>query len=300
MNALAMPFRQLVERKLWPLAILLLAALVAVPMLLASKDAGVPAPPAGAVTASTSSVTQAATQPIVTLGTPEQRETRRKVLGARKNPFKPVPTPQAKAAETTTTTAPATSGAQKQSGGSSPGGSSAPVVGVSPVVPVTPLAPKKTYELYSLKIRFGDTSTTDLANRSIKRLTALPKMAEPTLVYLGLKKDLRTAVFLVDANTLVVGDGKCIPSPTNCQNLELKKGQTAFVDVLGEDGQSLAQYELDLVSVVKKKTTDARAARASRKGVAKGGRDALRANVSRVRGLTYDAKSGTLVEPEAK
>jgi hypothetical protein len=302
MNALAMPFKQLVERKLWPLAILLLAALVAVPMLLASKDAGVPAPPAGAVTASASQTALGETQPIVTLGTAEQRETRRKVLGARKNPFKPVPTPQAKAADATTTTAPNTSVVKKESSGgaSSGGGAAAPVVGVAPAAPAAPLAPKRTYELFSLKIRFGPTSSLDLANRSIKRLTALPKMSEPTLVYLGLKKDLKTAVFLVDANTLVVGDGKCLPSPANCQNLELKKGQTAFVDVLGDDGQSLAQYELDLVSVIRKKTTNLSTARASRKAVAKGGRDALRANVARVRGLMYDPNTGTLKEPETK
>ncbi|MEA3166071.1 MAG: hypothetical protein QOJ26_940, partial [Thermoplasmata archaeon] len=47
MNALSMPFRQLVDRKLWPLAILLIAALVAVPMLLAKDDAATPLPPAG-------------------------------------------------------------------------------------------------------------------------------------------------------------------------------------------------------------------------------------------------------------
>ena len=61
----AVPFRQLVERRLWPLAVLLVAALVAVPMLL-SKE---PATPVAAVTA-TAAGAQGDTQPIVSVGDP--------------------------------------------------------------------------------------------------------------------------------------------------------------------------------------------------------------------------------------
>jgi len=301
MNALLTPFRQLVDRKLWPLAILLIAALAAVPVLLAKDDAApaVPLASAGAPAASA-----AVTEPIVSLGTPQEREDARTVLGSRKNPFKPAG--KAKKAKTSTvTTTTATTGGKSagdaDNASSGGGGSSTPTV-TTPHVGVSPVTPtkKRTYELYQLKIRFGSTSTEDLANRSVKRLTALPAMADPVLVYLGLKDDQKTAVFLVDANTLVVGDGKCVPSPANCQNLELKKGQTAFVDVLDAKGLSTAQYQLDYVKVLKRTTTDAKAARAARKAVAKGGRDALRANISRVNGWNYDPETGVLVESEGK
>lgn len=294
MNALSVPFRQLVDRKLWPLAILLIAALAAVPMLL-SKDDAAPIPPAG-LGAGATQVADASsvTQPIVTLGEPSAIERRRKVLGSRKNPFEPKV--KAKKAEVTTTTSTSASTRPSDGGSSSTGGSAGPVVGLNPIVPVK----KKTYELFSLKIRFGSTESDDLANRSIKRLTALPKMSEPVLVYLGLKRDLRTAVFLVDANTMVVGDGKCVPSPVNCQNLELKKGQVAFIDVLDDEGTSTAQYELDFVKVLKKSTSDAAAAKASRRAVAKGGRDALRANISRVNGWEYDPETGVLNPPDGE
>ena len=322
MNAVLTPFRQLVDRKLWPLAILLIAALAAVPVLLAKDDAPEAITPiASAGAPVTTTAADSATQPIVTLGSPTDREAARKVLGSRKNPFKPAGSVKKADAAKTTTTATgtsATSGATK-SGGSSSSGSSgsssnddtaclvtkdtllckkdglAPTDGTS--TGETP-ARKKTYELYQLKIRFGSTSSDDLANRSVKRLTALPAMANPALVYLGLKDDMKTAVFLVDANTMVVGDGKCVPSPTNCQNLELKKGQTAFIDVLGPGGESTAQYQLDYVKVLKRTTTDAREARAARRAVAKGGRDALRANIARVNGWNYDPASGALVEPK--
>ena len=305
MNAVLTPFRQLVDRKLWPLAILLIAALVAVPMLLAKEDSTVPAGPTANAGTTTAVAAQSPTQPIVTLGEATERERRRKVLGARKNPFEP--TVKAKAAQDQTTTTTATGAAKDVIGGGAKGGDSTSSSGgtvskpgtTTPAVsPVAPVAPKKTYEVFQLKIRFGSTATTDLANRSVKRLTALPRMSDPVLVYLGLKKDLRTAVFLVDANTTVVGDGKCVPHPTNCQNLELKKGQTAFVDVLGENGQSTEQYQLDYVKVLRTLTTDAKLAKAARRAVARGGRDALRSNISRVNGLKYDPRSGVLVEPK--
>lgn len=296
MNGLLSPFRQLMERKLWPVALLLVGALVAVPVVL-SKDASSPAPAPSAV-ASAAVASQSPTQPIVSLGEPADRESRRKVLGARKNPFKPVKVAKEKV---TTGTSAVVRVAPKQTpsttGSAPPSGGSAPAVGGNPFAPaVQPEAPKRVYELYSLKIRFGSTDSDRMARRSIKRLTALPKMAEPTLVYLGLKRDLRTAVFLVDANTRVVGDGRCRPRPSDCQTLELRKGQTAFVDVLDDQGQTLSQYQLDLVSIVRRQTGDAVAARAARQAVARGGRDALRSKVSRVNGLKYDHRKGVLIE----
>jgi hypothetical protein len=296
MNALVMPFRQLVDRKLWPLAILLIAAIAAVPMLLGKDDAAPAAGPGATLTAPPAGAGQADTQPIVSLGDATERESSRKVLGARKNPFKP--TIMAKAAKETTST----SGTAAKGKDAVKGGAEAPAGGGvgGAVVPTVPVAKPKTYELFSLKIRFGSTAGDALAHRSIKRLTALPKMAEPTLVYLGLKKDLKTAVFLVDANTFVVGDGKCVPSPTNCQNLELKKGQTAFIDVLDETGASVEQYELDFVKVLKKTTTDAKAARASRRATASGGREALREHLDRVNGWTYDPETGVLNPPDSE
>ena len=306
MNALLTPFRQLVDRKLWPLAILLIAALVAIPMLLASKDETAVTPvaqaPAGAAEEA------AATQPIVTLGQAADREATRKVLGARKNPFQPAVMAKKASEQNTTTTTTTTGGtATSKTGGETDKGGATPSTGGGVTPPtttttdgVTAPVKKRTYELYQLKIRFGSTSSPDMANRSVKRLTALPSMAEPTLVYLGLKKDLRTAVFLVDANTFVVGDGRCVPSPANCQNLELKKGQTAFIDVLGSGGESTAQYQLDYVKVLKRTTTSAKAARAARRKTARGGRDALRANISRVNGWDYDAESGVLVDSDAE
>jgi hypothetical protein len=175
------------------------------------------------------------------------------------------------------------------------GGSAAPTTGgVTAPTTAAPVAPKPSYELYSLKVRFGSSESEVLPESNLKRLTALPDAKEPAIIYLGLLDDHKTAVFLVDSRATVQGDGKCLPSAGNCQNLHLKVGETAFFDMAAVDGQPGAQYQLDVLKVAKKKTSDAKAAKASMAKVARGGRSALRARVARAGRYRYDAKTGTL------
>ena len=303
MNALATPFRQLMERKLWPLAIVLVAALAAVPMLLAKDE--VPAPPApigagAAVAPATQSA--AVTQPIVTLGQAADREASRKVLGARKNPFEP----KVKAKKASTTK-PGTVAAEPVTVGGKPAGSpttpskgtSTPTVKVpkpvTPVTPTTPVQPAKLYDMYGAKIRFGRASDDSLKTRSpLKRLTTLPRVEDPQVVFLGLKRDLKTAVFLLAAGTKVVGEGACLPSRDNCQTVELKAGETEFITVVDSAGATTAQYQLDMVKVIRGVTMDPKVARRWRHSVARDGREGLRANLGRVNNWKYDVKRGVV------
>jgi hypothetical protein len=287
MNVIAVPFRQLVERRLWPLAVLLLAALVAVPVLLA-KSPPQEAPVASAV----ADAGQAATQPVVSLQTTDGAT--HKVLGSRKDPFRPAV--KAHKVKAQSAQAPAPAAQAPASGGSSAPGVSAgggtPVV-VTPGVVTTPSGPK-TFPLYSVTVRFGATSDSTLARRTVPRLKALPSDDSPALIYLGLMSDHRTAVFLVDAGVKVEGDGHCDPSPTNCQTLHMHQGDVEFVNVPATGSDQAAQYELDLLKIRTSKTADARAAARARSAVARGGRAVLRARVSRVGALTYDSRTGTL------
>lgn len=300
---LTAPFRQLVERKLWPLAVLLLAAAAAVPLLLAkSGDVPAPAPSAAAPKAGQTAVASAAAvQPVVSVADETAGEDRRKVLGARKDPFRPARGPRAKKADSAPRVAPPatdrSSGSATAKGG---GGAPAPVVTPPTSSPTMPVAPKRTYELYSLNVRFGET-VGELTPSNLKRLTALPDKESPAVVYLGMMRDRRTAVFLVDARATVQGDGRCLPSASNCQTLHLKVGETAFFDMAAADGDPAKQYQLDIVRVARKLTTDARAARRSLTAVASGGREVLRERVSRVGRYRYDARSGTLkrISPKA-
>ncbi|MEA2292807.1 MAG: hypothetical protein QOE86_446 [Solirubrobacteraceae bacterium] len=290
MNDLAAPFRQLVERRLWPVALLLVAALAAVPFLLAksSSSQAVPGP-----TASTASTAQGATEPIVSVAQADVREKERKVLGSAKNPFRPaIKAQKVKAATstvTTTITTPTPSGTSV-TGGSL--GGTPTQVGSTPVPGGTTTTPSPTFELYSLVVNFGET-TSDPVVKNLKRLKGLPGGSSPKLVYLGLLKDHKTAVFLVDAAAQVQGDGVCEPSPVDCQTLRMKAGDTVFVTV-NQAGGSPKQYELDLVKVITSKTHSTAVATKARASVAKGGRTVLRANISRVGRYRYSSRDGVL------
>src|SRR3954452_674222 len=99
MNTITEPLRALVRRKLWPVALLLVGALVAVPLLLAKQ------PKATAVTAPAANVAaknDSIPATFVSAAEPETAEHRR-TLGATKDPFAPAPLPKAKKKKAKTT-----------------------------------------------------------------------------------------------------------------------------------------------------------------------------------------------------
>jgi hypothetical protein len=68
------------------------------------------------------------------------------------------------------------------------------------------------------------------------------------VVFLGLKKDAKTAVFLVSSTASPAGDGKCLPSRRDCIFLQLTHGQHDAVLAQNGDG-SVTEYELTLTRV---------------------------------------------------
>jgi hypothetical protein len=313
MKPLDLIWQPLLQRRLLPVAILLIAALVAVPFLL-KKDAEPVAPPAPVPAADSGSQADDATaQPLVSLVADGERSKRRRVLGARKNPFEPAPaakaeaTPQPQAAATEETTGGAPAGDEGQggsdtttTGGATTPGTTTPPASTPPAS-TPPAAAKPEYELYSLSVRFGTTEG-DLPKLNLPRLKALPSAETPVLVYLGLAKDNKTAVFMVDSNVEPQGDGTCKPSPANCETIHLRVGDTEFFDVKDEAGAIVAQYELDLLNIRRKTTSSAAAAKAARAKVSKAGRRVLRVRQA-TRGplrWSYDAKSGTVRKLDRK
>lgn len=251
--------RQLVQRRLWPVAILLVAALAAVPTMLA-KD---PEPPAAAPPpAADTGNGELARQPIVALAEAESAAKRRKVLGSSKNPFrvekpkqdKPtgdVPQDQPKESPSGATPPPSDSAPADTGGADQP----APVE--EPGQPET--EPKKTYPANSLIVRF---SVEDKAAKGVlERRSALPSADTPLLIYLGLKDDGKTAVFMLDSSLKAIGDGECDPSPEICETLKLREGETVFFDVVDESGAVGAQFQLDLVKINAKRAKAARSAK---------------------------------------
>jgi hypothetical protein len=293
MSVLNDTWRFLVQRRLWPVAILLIAAAAAVPMLLSEQPAPPSAAPAVAVKGDKESVLAA--DPIVAPAGDGDRAGRRRVLGSRKDPFKPQATPTPTptpppASEPTDAAAPTDAGA----GAPSVGGSPAPDSG-TPVLPGTTPQKKKTYELYELSVRFGSTSA-DVKRRDVKRLQALPSAGRPTLIYLGVLDDKKTAVFMLDSGVIAQGDGACKPTRTTCETIHIREGETEFFDVTGDNGETTSQYQLDVIKIRKKTTTNAKQAKAAKARVSKKGKQILRARIAGDGPLRYryDKKSGRL------
>jgi hypothetical protein len=265
---------ELRRRRLLPVAALLVAALVAVPLLLA-EDPATPAPVPAAPAEDT--VTTAMAEPIVTLRTTPAVERHRRVVGAEKDPFAPAPLPKAKPAATPASTGGAGAGtgapaspsrsasAQIERGtlpgvstsaGGSGSGSLAPVLPTtdepaSPVRPVTPSKPAKgpTYPADSIEVAFGDASGEQPDAATVELLAPLPDADTPVVVYLGLQDRGKTAVFLLDDGVQVDGDGTCQPDPATCDRFTLRAGETEFLTVPESEGHPEVVYELDLKAI---------------------------------------------------
>jgi hypothetical protein len=246
MNVVTTTWQQLVRRRLWPVALLLLAALAAVPFVLASEPAPV-APAAAPVPVS--SADDELAEPVVAKVAAEDRTRRRRVLGARKDPFEPAPAPKKKTAKTASTAKPAP---QSESKGGAPttssdgGGTSVPSVPpvTEPSLPDPPAG--------SVTVRFGDATSDELPSGWLTKLRPLPDSDAPLLVYMGLTKNGKKAKFLVDATLTPTGDGTCKPHPSSCETILLGRGETEFFDAVDpETGEPSAQYQLDLVAINK-------------------------------------------------
>ena len=247
MNAITDVWRQLVRRRLWPVALLLVAALVAVPMTLAKSPA--PPPPAPPVAAAPKG--DDPTTAFVSVAKPEEAK-RRRVLGMPKDPFAPAPLPKTKKRAKVSRAANATPTPTAEAAGPS-GGSTAPPSSAPPsTTPTAPAVPTVTLPKGTVKIRFGDTSseTDELPKLFVNRLEPIPNATSPVLVFEGLRDHGRSAVFSIPGDVTGVGDGACDPRPDDCAELKLRAGETEFITIKGGGANGAdVQYQLDLVKI---------------------------------------------------
>ena len=234
MNAVTNTWRQLVRNKLWPVALLLLAALVAVPVLLAREPVATePLTPLAVSTEADDTIAE----PVVAEVTAEDRDRRRRVLGVRKDPFAPAPPKKTKAQPTTSRRR----GPRRARATPGTGGSTDVGTGGEPAEAPTTTSPARSS---SASARRRAATLTRLA---IPKFGAVPDPELPLLVYMGLTRDGKKAKFLVDASVEVDGDGDCKPHPGNCETILLAVGETEFLDVLNpetdEDSEETEEEE---------------------------------------------------------
>jgi len=273
------------QRKLLPVAVLLLVAAIVLPVV-ALKPAEEP-PPAPAVDAAS-----AASQSVDGLPSPEQALSDKPLVSLAvldqpsdlgefesKNPFQPIEevtdsgatdsdaTGDSAASGGSTGTTPSL-GSLDSTGGSGGGGggggsdqpSATPAPQPTPqqdggTTPAPKTEKKLTYAL-DMTIR-GPKGLRSY--RSLPKLSLLPSADNPLFVFLGVEDAGTKAVFLVDAKLKSVeGEGTCTPSPAQCATLAMAPGEE---HVLANDlGQT---WTLRIVEV--RETSVAKAAAAARK-----------------------------------
>ena len=259
MNLITDTWRGLVRRKLWPVALLLVAALVAVPLTLAKQPEVVPvAANAGASAddALPATFVTAATDTEETDGTTTKR---RRTLGATKDPFEPAPLPKAKkkkkskkttakASESTTDKETTKDSGSTPSSGGGGGGTTAPT---APVATATPTATPKPDPAHSIRVRFSrvEEGSNEPPSKLVEKLEVLPDDENPVIVFQGLENKGKVAVFELTGTVTVEGDGDCDPTPEACQFVRLRAGETVFVTVSDTGEATDAQYQLDLVKI---------------------------------------------------
>lgn len=291
----------LVERNLWPVALVLVIALVAVPVVVLGGAADAPAP-----TAATSATPEAGEASAVTMAADGEN------LAAddkRRNPFTQpaVKKPAAAAAGTISKAGGSGSPASTPPSSGSTGGSSVPGLGDIGVVPVggstggAPTGPPKPKSddrsSWRVDLRFGRDGSLQ-SKSDVPRLSPLPSQTDPFFVFLGVSADGKTAMFLVSSDAVATGDGKCVPSPESCDRVDLQAGDTEFFDVATPDGK-VTQYQLDVVSVSRQVSANAAVAGAARSRESAAGRKVLREAVETkqvdVSDLAYSRRLGLVI-----
>jgi hypothetical protein len=260
---------ELKESRLWPLALALVVALVAIPVVL-SKPAK-QGPGANQSSSPLGPVTLPDLRPIAKVTTPSPSSRKSVIRLSRKNPFAPL----SHAGQTTTTASQfgsatvsgttgasgAGSGALTTTTGSTGGGSTGSTTtggstgsaGSTGSTPAGSSAPAKVYYSYVADVRFGELGTTE--TKTLQRMRSLPSSDNPIVVFLGATTDANTAVFLVSTSAKPSGDGTCKPSNDQCLFLYMKKGDAETFDVADDTG-ALKTYELTLRKIEAKVISD--------------------------------------------
>lgn len=260
------------QKKLWPVAAVLLAGIVAVPILLAKSSSPAPAPQAALPTPPPANGASIPTLSVQSTSTPSST----RLTGRAHNPFAQgsigssaggavataannvVSTLTGSGSTTGTSTAGTSSASSSLPSSSSSGsssttssGSGSSTTGSSPTTPSgTPPSitgnakPKpapaglRSTEAYQVSLSLTSGNGVD-AIGSLKRLSGVPSDARPLLTELGVAQGGNRVLFAVQPGTVLSGPGSCTPGPLDCQILSLGQDQTEAVSSHGDGANTL-------------------------------------------------------------
>jgi hypothetical protein len=284
--------RDLVEKKLWPVAALLVVALVAVPIMIGTSARDAPAVDTAAAPAPISA--GAAKQSLVTVvDQPVTGGDDRS--GEVSDPFYDPPDANDNAPTQAPAAADAAASGAKPAGDAASAGAPPVTVPSEPTGPVEPVAAPV---YYSTVVRWWENEPG--RPEPIRRLTPFGGLVDTAVLYLGVtKSDGNYAVFLLGPNATSDGEAKC--EDAECRVFGLKSGQTQIVTVTPADGGEVRQYNLDVVSV-KAHEADGDTLSRMRARVHIDGRDVMRElwsdarTAEALRPIQYDKTIGLLVK----
>ena len=274
MNPVRKLWQDLVEKKLWPAALLLIVTAIAIPFVIGGggDSAGVTEPailPTPAAAAAPSAVEL--------VGPPAVR-TR---AGAVRDPFRrtkakgDATSAQTAAASSKPAASPAASSSSSSSSSSaktSTGASRSSKTSAAKPAVKGATAVAVNHSSYQTFVRFTRPGGT--RERPLARLAVLGNAAGPALQYLGVSRGGTHAIFVLGPNATPTSAGGCVVAEP-CRAIRLREGDKLGVDVVGSD-LAVRHYEVDILKLRRLHIRSATQARAWRARVDPAGGTVLR------------------------
>jgi hypothetical protein len=231
--------------------------------------------------------------------------------GPSRNPFAPLPAPASGSASQSSPSS--TSGSGSGSAGSPASSRAATPASTSPGPEGAGKPPSSTSQgsgtqkpakppaIYQVTAAFGvappgplppDVKLAQYAN--LKRQQPLPSAKQPLVVFRGVNAGGKSATFTLVGEAILRGSAACVPSPSQCQAISLKPGQTEELEFLTPGGAAVS-YQLQVMSISSVKASTA-SVRRSLSGESKaGGQFLRRSGLVVLPGLRYSPEQGVLV-----
>jgi hypothetical protein len=252
------------EKRLWPGAVGLLAAIVAVPVILFKpvSDAAPPSAPAPKPSG-------LATLPVVSVESGPTRGSRLEAFKAsEKNPFKPMKDLAKAPADGASGGAAGGGASGGGAGGSSSGGSGGSSSGGTTsggsgsggttsgggstsggTTSGGSTTPSRQWFRYAADFSFGPSGDKAKKFESVANFTMLPNETTPAVVFLGVGADGKTAMFYVaDPGFTADGEGTCNADGAACRYLTLKVGESTDEETFSAVDGSVS-YDLKLLKI---------------------------------------------------
>ena len=264
------------EKRLWPVAVLLLAGLIAVPVLLKkSPEEPPPAQPVASEPQSAPKTEQLKGLATVTLEEAEAGDGSSLDTFLPSNPFRPPERIVEEAEEelgddgsepddVTLSEELVESGSGVGETGSGGGDTGADTGGDTGDTGDGDGTTTETTEYtYVLDVTFINNGRTRKI-KGLEKLDMLPSTASPLLLFLGVSANAGNAVFLVDSTLETAGEGRCEPSKAECAFLHLGAGSEHMFTNADGDSYRLRVDQIRKVKVESRASASAAAKRAKR------------------------------------